>query len=436
MRFVKDDAGRLTQITAPDGSLVVYSYDALGNLVSARNLASGQASRYGYSSNLLTLATGTPGTAGEAITYSATPQVLPVLADLGSAAQFTGKTINDSVGESDRFTFSLRDSELRSTATGTVLLGVELQGNMALPTLLGLTPVATYLDASGSYALFAVNRPGLNLISLTNTSPTPSLPHSLTLLVAGDVNRDGNVDGVDSGLLEGAITSGIYNSTYDFNRDGVINATDVQILGSNYGFTANRAPVVTSTSVLTHSDLSTSVALDKLATDPEGDAIFYRIINPVNGAVTFTPDGHSAKFMPTAGYSGTASFELVADDGFSSSVPAKVTVNVSNAALVNLDFARRGLRLDVGGSTELVVVGDFADQQDVILPFDYLQLASDNSTVAAVSAGKVTGFSDGVSVLSASRNGIQAVTALRVGELLPTNETQLNVAIAEQEGLD
>ncbi|MEH2055991.1 MAG: hypothetical protein V7K97_07475 [Nostoc sp.] len=104
----------------------------------------------------------------------------------------------------DRYTFSLRDSELRSTATGTVLLGVELQGNMTLPTLLGLTPVATHVDANGSYGLFAVNRAGLNLISLSNTSPTPSLPPSLTLFIAGDVNRDGNVDGVDSGLLAGA----------------------------------------------------------------------------------------------------------------------------------------------------------------------------------------------------------------------------------------
>ncbi|MEH2057548.1 MAG: putative Ig domain-containing protein [Nostoc sp.] len=92
VRFVKDEKGRLTQITAPDGSLVVYSYDTEGNLVSARNLASGQSSRYGYSSNLLTLATGTPGTAGEAITYSTTPQVSPVLADLGSAAQFQSNT--------------------------------------------------------------------------------------------------------------------------------------------------------------------------------------------------------------------------------------------------------------------------------------------------------------------------------------------------------
>lgn len=41
-----------------------------------------------------------------------------------------------------------------------------------------------------------------------------------------------------------------------------------------------------------------------------------------------------------------------------------------------------------------------------------------------------------MSVLSASRNGISAVTAIRVGDLQPTNQTELNVAIAEQEGLD
>ncbi|MDM9385690.1 PKD domain-containing protein [Chlorogloeopsis sp. ULAP01] len=442
----------MTQITAPDGSLVTYTYDAQGNLVSARNLASGESHRYGYSSSptpslppsltpsltpsLLTLVTGTPGTAGSAITYSTTtPQVSPVLADLGSAAQFTGKTTSDSLaaGERSRYTFSIRDSELRSTVTGTVLLAVEVQG--ALPILQGLTPVATHSDANGSYALFAVNRAGLNLIEVT--SLTPSLPPSLTLFVAGDINRDGRVDGVDSGLLEGAIASGVYNTTYDFNRDGVINATDVQIIGSNYGFRANRAPVVTSTSVLTHTDLDTSIAIDKLATDPEGDPIFYRLVNPVNGTVAFSPDGRSARFLPIAGYSGTASFELIADDGFSTSAPATVTVNVSDAPLVNLDFAKRGLRLNALESAELVVIGDFADQENVVLPYSYLQFASDNSAVAVVtSTGKVTPLSDGVSVLSAGRNGITAVTTLRVGELLPTNQAQLNVAIAEQEGLD
>ncbi len=34
VRFVKDSQGRLTQITAPDGSVEVYGYDDQGNLVS------------------------------------------------------------------------------------------------------------------------------------------------------------------------------------------------------------------------------------------------------------------------------------------------------------------------------------------------------------------------------------------------------------------
>jgi hypothetical protein len=50
--------------------------------------------------------------------------------------------------------------------------------------------------------------------------------------------------------------------------------------------------------------------------------------------------------------------------------------------------------------------------------------------------GVVMGLSDGISVLSASRNGISAVTAIRVGDLQPTNQTELNVAIAEQYGLN
>ncbi|GAB1539092.1 hypothetical protein NUACC21_17570 [Scytonema sp. NUACC21] len=51
--------------------------------------------------------------------------------------------------------------------------------------------------------------------------------------------------------------------------------------------------------------------------------------------------------------------------------------------------------------------------------------------------GVVTALSDGVSVLSASRNGITAVTALRVGELgLPTNDAEFNMALVESNGLN
>ncbi len=131
--------------------------------------------------------------------------------------------------------------------------------------------------------------------------------------MAGDVNRDGLVDGVDSQLLSGALGSffgdAAYAQTLDLDRDGSINTTDMQILGSNFGFIANRPPVVTATNVLTHTDLETSVDLVDLVTDPEGDSVFYRFLNPVNGTVSFSPDGSSARFLPTPNYTGTASFD-------------------------------------------------------------------------------------------------------------------------------
>ena len=58
--FIRDAAGRIISIEGPDGTRVVYSYDAQGNLVSAHNTVSGLNSRYGYTAaapHLLTLAT-------------------------------------------------------------------------------------------------------------------------------------------------------------------------------------------------------------------------------------------------------------------------------------------------------------------------------------------------------------------------------------------
>lgn len=48
IRFVKDELGRLTEITTSDGSSVIYTYED-SNLIAARNLTLGQSSRYGYS---------------------------------------------------------------------------------------------------------------------------------------------------------------------------------------------------------------------------------------------------------------------------------------------------------------------------------------------------------------------------------------------------
>ncbi len=115
-----------------------------------------------------------------------------------------------------------------------------------------------------------------------------------------------------------------------------------------------------------------------------------------------------------------------------------MTVNVSDVPLLNLDFVKRNRQLNAGENTELVVLGDFADQQDVILPDSYLTYTSFNPEVAPIDeTGKVTGLTNGTSILSASRNNLQAVTPIRIGAMpQPTTDAQLHEILAEMYGLD
>ncbi len=430
VQFVNNEQGFLKQIIAPDGTQVIYDYQD-DNLIAARNLSVGDVKRYGYSTteedNSLTLVIGNPGTNGETIIYGETPATAPIISDLGGVVGWNGFTVNGNLTEGiDRYTVLLRKGEIESTEEGIVLVGVETQGSTSIN---GLTPLVT----SSGYGLYAIDKAGLSLLEVAGSGE-----YDLKLNIAGDINNDGAVDGVDSELLSQVIVSNAdYDSIYDFNRDGVVNANDMQILGSNYGFAANRAPIVTASEVLTHTDLETFIELDTLATDPEGDRIYFRLANPEQGSISFTPDGKFARFTPNAGYSGDASFELIADDGYSTATPVTVDINVSDAPLVNLDIVNRSPRLDAGESTQLVAIGDFTDQEDVILPASYLQFANDNELVARVTdTGVLVGEGDGVSIVSVQKNGIEAVTAVRVGDLLPTNSSENNILLAENNGLN
>jgi hypothetical protein len=83
-------------------------------------------------------------------------------------------------------------------------------------------------------------------------------------------------------------------------------------------------------------------------------------------------------------------------------------------------------------------VADFADEQDVIVPGDYLTWSSESAGVARVSdRSTVTGVSNGTTIFTAERNGLSAVTASRVGQAeFPNTEAELNSALAEYYGLD
>ncbi|AFZ10857.1 Ig domain protein group 2 domain protein (plasmid) [Oscillatoria nigro-viridis PCC 7112] len=200
----------------------------------------------------------------------------------------------------------------------------------------------------------------------------------------------------------------------------------------------NNPPVVSPTSTRTYTELETTISLDNLATDAEGDPLTISVQGPVNGTVIFNPLTNKASFKPATGFSGIASFDFLASDAFGSSTPARVTVNVSDVPLLNLDFVKRNPSLNAGENTELIVLGDFADQKGVVLPDSYLTYTSINPEVAPIdAAGKVTGLTNGTSILSASRNNLQAVTPIRIGTMpAPTTDAQLHQILAELYGLD
>ncbi|WP_293330756.1 DUF4114 domain-containing protein, partial [Microcoleus sp. CAWBG58] len=307
--------------------------------------------------------------------------------------------------------------------------------------------VQSSLQYSWLWDLFPENRP---LFSIATANPSDTAH----LLQIADITGTGNTFALED--MSAA------NSDRDYNDlifkisgatgnapllDTVINpdkewrntALGQQLLAAvNPPNSDNNPPVVSPTSARTYTELETTISLDNLATDAEGDPLTISVLNPVNGTVIFNPLTNKASFKPASGFSGIASFDFLASDAFGSSTPARVTVNVSDVPLLNLDFVKRNPRLNAGENTELIVLGDFADQKGVVLPDSYLTYTSFNPEVAPIDpTGKVTGLTNGTSVLSASRNNLQAVTPIRIGTMpAPTTDAQLHQILAEMYGLD
>jgi hypothetical protein len=432
VQFVYDAAGRIERVAVPDGQVVVYAYSDQGDLVAARALATGASSRYGYDQatpHQLITAIGPTG-AGTAIVYSATdqPAVLPVIGNLGTAANFAQRSVTGSLaaGASERHAFSIRTSEIKSTAASEVLVRVAVRatsGNLqpAVPQIPGLTPRSSFSGLGRADALFAISREGLYPLVVSSDAGTAG-DYQLQVFIAGDVNADGLVDGVDSGLLAAAQGTREGQPGYVFAADldgnGLIDATDTQILARNYGFRANAAPIVNGSlpSMLTHQGLELSVRLGDVATDADGDRLYYRIQSATHGTAKLNADGQALLFVPAPSYVGLATITVIADDGFQVSAAANLTVNVSDAPLLRFDIQNRLPRIELGETYQLVLVGDFADQQGVPLTGSYVTFSSSDSSVVSVTGtGLLTGFGEGTAVITASRGHLRAATAATVG---------------------
>src|SRR5262249_44666238 len=156
--------------------------------------------------------------------------------------------------------------------------------------------------------------------------------------------------GLDAAAMKAALGTRAgqpgYVTAADANQDGVIDASDMEILASDFGFHANQPPVATSGLATTHEDLPVSVPLASLATDPEDDPLTFRITGATDGTAVLSGDGRSVIFTPAPGFSGNGGFTIVADDGLNVSGPAIVTVAVSAAPLLQINLSARNPHLE------------------------------------------------------------------------------------------
>src|SRR3546814_17939981 len=120
-------AGRITRVSAADGTSIVYEYDADGRMSATRNLATGEGERYGYSAEGLSIFVPSAGEGGRIERASdGTVGVSPVKDDLGGVARFTGETASGSLGTggSEPYAFTIPDSEIPGPPGGLVCLRV------------------------------------------------------------------------------------------------------------------------------------------------------------------------------------------------------------------------------------------------------------------------------------------------------------------------
>ncbi len=251
LRLSYDALGRMSAAQAPSGETIDYTYDAAGHLALVSSSTRGVLYRYGYDagSGTLSVALRTAGTS-QAFLPGQPPQVIPLAADLGDAKQFDAQPTSGTIaagGEQD-YALSLSDAEVRSTNSGTVILSVDIarqasQFIAATPNIPGLIPLTRYVDNDRTVALFEATHGGTYLIRVQGATPADQGAYTLGVSVAGDVNGDGLVNGVDSQLLAAAFGSlaedGNYNFAADLDANGAVNVADRHLLASNYGFTGD-----------------------------------------------------------------------------------------------------------------------------------------------------------------------------------------------------
>ena len=427
--FRTNAAGQIAALIGPEGSQVLYTYDSHGNLIRVNDLDTGATTYYQCNAANQITAAVQPGGSSDAVSYDANGNLLsvsPINQNLGTTGQYLGQTFAEThaAGATDLYSFIVSDSEVASVLSGSVIIGIEVSSsagfNPALPTIDGLSPIYSSVQAGQSIGLYRLPAGGAYIVSVTGADGTTSGAYHLQVYLPGDVNGDNRVDGTDEQLFAAALGSSIGQPGYvlgaDAERTGTVTAQDYLILESNFGFTADQPPVATNTTISTREGVPVTIDLSTLAGDPQGDLIGYTLSDPQNGTISLALDGHTATFIPAAGYSGPAQFSFTADDPSASSNVATVTINVETAALSDIEFGQQDLQLNIGQTSVLTVTGLYVDGTTGSIPAGQVVFSSTNPAVATVGPnGAIVTLSAGQTILTATIDGLTAATPLTVG---------------------
>ena len=411
LSFQRDEAGRIVRATAITGEVMVYTYDDAGLLVSARSLVTGDGARYGYDAEGRLVNEAELGSAGggKVVIYGNDGSVVtrPVVEDLGGLTQAAGRDIGvDATDGLQSYTLTVRDSEVRAATGGRLILSVTLDDETAAPAIDGAGLLSLERTGGSTTALFSITAGGFYRLDVEGGGSS-----TMRIAIAGDLDGDGDVDGDDSAAFQA--------NGADIDGNGVSDRQDRLVLNVNFGVRKNDAPQVAAVlpEVFTHVELPVLVALDDVAEDLDGDRVFFRIVDTQNVNGRFTADGEFLRVRPEDGFYGTGTITVVADDGFTQTDEITLDIDVSDAPLTDLAFLFREFGFDTPGETaDVVVVGQFEDQADVVLPFDYVSVTTLDPEVASVSSqGSLRTKSEGDTAMIATRDGINAGTAVRVG---------------------
>ncbi len=428
--FGTDASGRIHRISGSGIGIptVDYEYDALGRLITVSGGGVAQQS-YRYSGGNLSGVLPSGGQMGQFIRYDVAGRFLgtefvPAALVVSERIAAPTATVGLASGGKVRVALEVTQASQSGTASDRILLAVLVRGNGgAAPRLLSLDGGDVLVEsesAEGRTTIISVDPGETTYLNLQNGLGGTAGQATVSVVVVGDVTRDGRVDGTDRQVLEAALGTTLGQPGFvpgaDVNRDGLINEVDRDLLTQNRGWNGSRSPVLRSLTFPTHEGLAISVDLRSLVVAADRDVLRFELNEVQGGRAALGADGRTVLFEPTAGFTGAASFRVVAHDGILQSAAVTVTIPVSASPLLRIRFAESTARLDLGATRWVAVLGDFDDATGVTLPNGYLEFTSTDSTLLAVGRdGRVAGLLLGGAGIIASRGGFHAAMGYRIG---------------------